>query len=272
MSREFFAHDRIELFQQLPVASIPVLRELRRGIDDVHEQHRSEDSVGFCTVTATGNKLFDFVEDRVRVADPWKVIATRHLDHSGALDVLRQVATSGYGGCSVVLAMDDERWDLHRRENTPDVGVTRHGDDLPDRARAYCAPLEPPPTANEGFVIRAGRRVNFCCDALAPLCLEALEEPVPLDTRQRPGVVLGPQARGKGVAQHEPGCSARMRCGKENTHRATFGDPEQEGAFRSRRIENGPQVVHPLVERWKPIDRIGKSGASPIQQDQPRKA
>src|SRR3954467_6749717 len=134
--------------------------------DDVGEQDGGKHAVGFRHRPCAGQELLDLVGDCVRVAGGDPVIRARKLDELRAGDPGREITALRHVDVVVAGPVEDERRDLDRGEDVPDVDVRVHAEESRGCARARGAPevlLEVP---HERLVADAARCVVL--DVLRP--------------------------------------------------------------------------------------------------------
>src|SRR5262249_21949516 len=67
---EVRANDRVMSLEQVAPLAVTKLDRLSRRVDDVGEQHRREDAIGFWSMAHTGETLLDLTDDAVEITGP----------------------------------------------------------------------------------------------------------------------------------------------------------------------------------------------------------
>src|SRR4029453_9876707 len=136
--------------EQLTPAGVAQLDRPGGGVDDVSEQHRSEDSVGAMSRSGAREELLHLVDDDVDVADREPVVGTGYGEKARALDVVCDIPTLLNGDDRVVHPVNDERRHLDRREDVPNVELEEHAHDSRCRRGACLEGKEGPPCLHYG--------------------------------------------------------------------------------------------------------------------------
>ena len=168
--------------------------------------------------------------------------------------------------------MEDQRRDLNARQDAADVDLGVHPCQRDGRAGARAHPEVRRPPLAEGRIGGSRRRPLLDADRSAPFIDDLLTERVALFARRPPGVI-GIAETPRVAADHDQRFGPfRVRRRKQAAHRAALGHTQQHCPLRSRRLHDGAHVVEPLFERRELTDRhrIGQSGATLVEQDQPR--
>jgi hypothetical protein len=97
----------------------------------------------------------------------------------------------------------------------------------------------------------------------APGRIHELEHEFELLRRRHQGAELR-----KAAVEHQGGGPFRIGGGEQHAHRTTFGHADDGGPLGPYGVEDGPYIVHPLLEGghlWHPVR---EPGAALVEQDQ----
>jgi hypothetical protein len=137
------------------------------------------------------------------------------------------------------------------------------------RAHAeVCRPPRPKP-----LIVEHARSAGFDTNWTTPVLVDALQESFVLLRGRPEWIILCPQAPGVSSEHHEGVSSLRIRRREQDAHRTSLGDAQERRALRSGGVQHSANVVHPLLQGRKGVDRdpIRQACAALVEQDQPGK-
>ncbi len=105
---------RMVVVHEIDPAAVAVLGRAARGLDDIGRDHGREHAVMVGAWPRAGQKLLDLVDHAVDVADPDQMIAARHLDIFGAVDVPGEILPAAHVHAHVLAAVEDQGRHPHR--------------------------------------------------------------------------------------------------------------------------------------------------------------
>lgn len=129
-----------------------------RRSDDVDKQDRSKDTRGHCRRQGPGEEVLDLVQKGILVAHPRQVVRPGELHEPRAGDLLGDPAAFLHECVSVVGAMQDQRGNLDRRQDAPNVDLGVHPHECRRGAGAGTLPEVRGEPARESLVVGSRRR------------------------------------------------------------------------------------------------------------------
>src|ERR1700726_309545 len=173
----------------------------------------------------SGDKLLDIAEHRFSIAGPEHVIAPAIFDIFGTVDLRREIATVRDRHLRVGLAMEHKRRYPHGRKDRGDVDLAIQCENCLECPRAARQPLELGELGDRVWIRRLAGGGGFHYFTVAP-SLYALRKPF------FPNICWhAVSGTGKSAKKHEMRDPIRIGRCEQHAHRATFGEPKQDGTL-----------------------------------------
>jgi hypothetical protein len=263
--------------EELPPAAVTELCRLRGRANDVSEENRGEDPVLLLDYPFLDllEEAADLVLHRLTVAERGNRIVPVDSRKPRGREPLDHV---GSGQCDRALrqcAAKDEGRHADRRKNVPHVGVRIRSEVLAHVPRAHAQPDRA--RERDPIVPRLERRAG----ELQHLVPHVRLGPGPsglLDVGQillaavEPRHVVGADEVDQDVAEDETQRPVGVRRREQHPERPGIACDRHDGAMDPDGVEDGPDVVHPILERRRVPDPVGQAGSALIEQDHPREA
>jgi hypothetical protein len=226
-----------------------------------------------------GDEPLDLVDERVRVADPRREIASGDLGKARTSDLVRDPTSDLGPVVRQIGSREHEGRHPDGREHRPDVGVQPHLNHRESRSWTRGQLEVPRPAPDLFLVVRDRWRRELVVlsrrlDAPSPIpqghpFLE-LGSPVPLVASERV-IVRAEQPWGERV--HGEGLHAlRVARRKQRAQLGSILVAEQVGLADMHRVHHGGEVLHLRLE-WREVPRrepIGESGPAVVNHDHAR--
>ena len=158
--------------------------------------------------------------------------------------------------------MDDQCWNMNRRQNMARIDLAVHPRQRDHSGRACHLTFPTGEGLARDFVPGfAGRKELYDVFASAP---KRVDRFYPVSQ------IVGQELRIPRVASVKNEGARPIRIGRreQDAHRPTFRNPEERGALRAGSIHNRAHVVHPLFKGRNPGTPVGQTGAALVEQYQ----
>src|SRR6266581_788805 len=269
-SRKLSAHRRIVPIEKLAPATVSKLGRALRRPDNIHEENRGEHTVRFRGLSHARQEFLDLGDQTVGVLGKEQMVPSRQLDISRTLYVLGQISAVLRPGEGVARPMQDEGRHANRAEDAPGVSLERRSQKGDRSSGAGSQSLIAPPPIAHHLVVRLTGDQSFEGHALAPLPIDELEQSFGLVARQSERIILSPRQPSVRVQQDQSDRTMRMTRREQQVQGARLGGADERRTSAAGRVEHRADIVHPLLQRGKLIERnrIRKPRAALVQQNQ----
>ena len=176
VARQLIAYPGVMSVEHVGPGGVGELGGALGGAHDVREQHGREHPVGLGLGPCPGQEFLDLAEDRIRVADPGKMVVPVELDDRRPRDALGHEPAGLDRDGPIARSVEDQGRHANGREDGSDVDLGVHPGQGENGSGAGTHADVAGPVLAEPSIAEPARRSNVEADRPTPIPFDLLQE------------------------------------------------------------------------------------------------